>query len=386
MGNSVEESRESTSQEAIIDQMANEGYSHIEVYEVFERIGTLGQMNPRDLSVFCHQLSLVIKSDITLYEGLGVLIDQTDDKKLKVVLGKVRYDMENGRPFYQAMMKYKGYFPSYLLQMIRIGETSGTLDTVLERMGLYYEKESRTKRKIRSAISYPAVLTVLMVAVIILLIVKVLPIFEDVLKSVGGSMPGITQGMMGFSNFVVNNLLIIVGVIAVIVAVVLIWRRSAKGGISYDSFQYRLPWRRMVISRVTTARVAQSLSILIASGVSLVSAMEMVETLIDNRFLKEKFITARRYVDEGGSLSAGLEKCGIFPRLFTHMVAVGENTGRLDDMLSRSSDIFEDDLDRTLDKLTAALEPALIIVLSIIVGIILISVMLPMINIMNSIG
>lgn len=360
-------------------------------YQILEskttyRSGAYSLVSPKELSIFCKQMSVLFFSHITLMEGVQVLAEQTDNAQLKLALGEVYDFMEKGYTFAEAIGMYEHIFTTYLLNMIVIGETSGSLDTVFLRMSAYFDKEHKIHRKLRSAITYPAVLTALMAAIVALLVVKILPMFRDILESMGAQIPSAALVILNAGTFLSSYAIPIILVIVVIILAVVFYIRTEKGRLQLDKAKFSIPAYRYINSRVITSRFARSLSILLKSGVQLLNALEDVSILMDNKFLEEKLALVVDKVRQGESPAELLGELGIFPVLFLKMFIIGEKTGNLDEMLEKSADVFDDEADDAIERFTAMLEPALITVLSIVIGVILLSVMLPMITIMNAIG
>lgn len=387
-GTRIGGSRKAENEKAVQNELDALGLSDARIYksetEFTSRL--YGLVKPKELAIFCRQMSVMFFSHISLMEGVLLLSEQTDNKHLKQALLEVHGFMDKGVTFAEATCMYVHIFGTYLVNMITVGETSGTLDDVFNRMGAYFEKEDKIRRKIRSAIAYPAVLSALMAAIVIFLILKILPMFSDLLVSMGSEASSITAVILSVSLFITRYIWIILGVIAAIAIALVLFFRSDGGKRWLDKVKMTFPISRFVFTRLVTARFARSLAILLKSGVQLLNAMDEVQLLIDNSYLEDKFKTAMLDVKEGKELSESLAKVGVFPPLFLKMVIIGQSTGRLDEMLDKSAGIFDDEVDEATDRLTLMIEPILIIILSIIVGFILVSVMLPMISIMNAIG
>ena len=340
----------------------------------------------KELSVFCKQMSVMFHSHITLMEGLLVLTEQTDNHQLKQALTEIYAFMERGFSFSESIGMFDHIFSSYMLSMVIIGETSGTLDVIFSRMSEYFDKESKIKKKIKTAITYPAILTALMAAIIVLLIVKILPMFSNIIEQMGSSMPPATAAILGAGSFLAKFGWIILLAIALIIIAAVVWTRSEKGIYHFDKFKFGIPVYRFIARRVITSRLARSLAILFKSGVQLLNALEDVTMLMDNRFLEEKLETAVEKARNKERISDTLAEIGIFPVLFLKMFDIGERTGHIDEMLDKAASVFDDEVDDAVERFTAMLEPTLIIILSVIVGVILLSVVLPMIAVMNTIG
>jgi len=381
-------SRKADSEDAVRSYAEGKGCTGVSVFksETTYRAGLYKLVTPKELSIFCRQMSVLFFSQITLMEGVILLSEQTENKNLKTALLEIHALMEQGYTLAETMGMYPHIFGAYLLNMVSIGETSGTLDVVFMDMSDYFDKESKLRKKLSSAITYPAILTVMMAAIVLLLILKILPMFGDILRSMGGEMPAVTRAMIAFSGFFVTYLPVIIAVIVVIIVAITFYVRTEKGAIWFDKLKLTAPVAKFINTRVITARFARSMSILLKSGVQLVNALEETKALIDNKYLEGKFNEIISQVKTGTELDVALRELGIFPPLFLKMVYIGQTTGHIDNMLDKSAIMFDEDVDEALERLTVLLEPILIIVLSIVVGIILVSVMLPMISIMNAIG
>ncbi len=375
---------DAASMQAAEDELTKLGFSQIELSDPTRRIHA--KVNAQDLSIFCRQMSLTLYSDIPLLEGVKMMRDQMDNPTLKKALTKVYDDMAQAYSLSQSMRRHPKAFPRYLLNMVDLGEGSGTLETVFSQLSEYYEKEYRTQRKLRSAVAYPAILTVLMLGVVALLVLYVLPMFDEILGSLGSEIPTLTRMLMNFGQ----GLAIAVPGIAVLCIVgYIVWlmvRETPSGALFFDRLKVRLPLMRGIYLRTITVRFARSLSLLLKSGIQIVNALQAVDALVDNVYIEKRFNELREGVRAGMTLTDTLEQLRLFPTLFIRLASTGESTGNLDTAMAKAAEIYEDELEDRLDKLTTLIEPLLIIVLAIIVGIILISVMLPMISIMNSIG
>ena len=340
----------------------------------------------KELSVFCRMMSVVIISQLPLTEGLKLVSEQMANKNLSAAVNEIYKLMETGRTFSQAIGAYPRIFGSYAVNMIEIGEASGTLDEILGRLAVYFDKEDNLRRKLKSALSYPLALTVLMAAIIALLIVKILPMFEATLDSMGGELPDAAFNIFMVSGAIRRYAPAIIGVIAAAVILAALYFRTKKGRMVKDRLKITAPGFRYVNSRIITSRYARGLSILLRSGVQLLNAMSEIVKLINNAYLENRFYEAVDRVREGEGIDSVLNDLRIFPPLFVRLVKIGHSAGHLDEMLERSAVIFDEEVDYAIDQVTQTVEPALIIVLSVVVGVILLSVMLPMIGIMNAIG
>jgi len=340
-----------------------------------------------DLSIFSRQMAVMMTTDISLQESIIIAAEQTQNPRLQGAIHSIAADLDDQFTIAQGMRRVGDTLPEYMINMVSLGESSGTMDDVFTQLADYYEKEHKLRRKVRSAATYPLILTVLMAAVVVLLITRILPMFNSILSSMGGEMPGITSALLTFGTWLGDQWLWVVLGIAVVVVGLYLYGRSPGGRLATDRLQVRLPLFRGVFSRIITVRFARALALLLRSGVTLFGALEMMDPLIENLFVRKIFMQMRGALIEGETqVSDGFKSMDVFPQLFIRMVAMGEKTGGLDSLLTRSAALFDDELDNALERLTTLIEPILVIVLAAIVGVILLSLMLPMIDIMNAIG
>lgn len=346
---------------------------------VFDKVGA------RDVAVFCRQFSVLLNAGVTIVESMSILKGQTESKKLDAVIDEINGKLRSGVVLSEAMEGRPGVFGEFFINMVKVGEASGTIDTIMTRLADYYERDYKIRQKIKSAMTYPAVLAVLTVAVIILLIVKILPMFTEILGQMGERLPFITEALIGFSNFFIKNFVLII-LIALAAAVAV--RRFIKTDIGrywLDGVKLTAPGVRNLNSKIITARFARCMSILLKSGIPVVNAVDVMKNMIGNRVVEKKFGVCGQAIREGRGIAGPVGELNLFPNLLIHMISIGENSGELDEMLGRTAGFFDAEVEEAIDRLTALIEPLMIIVLGAVVGLIIISVMLPMISIMTSI-
>jgi type IV pilus assembly protein PilC len=344
------------------------------------------ELSNGELSSLSRQLALVVDSDLSLQEGIELVIGQTKAKGLRQLLQRVELRLNEGNSLGRAFAEEKDYLPEYYIQMVSVGEQSGNLDKVLNRLADSYDKSAEINNKVVSAVTYPIILAVLMLCVIVLLLAEVLPMFNDVLSSLGGEMPGITKALMDIGAFVRDYLYIIIAALAAVVLAVIIMRQTKRGSEILDSIKLAFPIRRGIIKGTASVRFARSLSMLLRSGIGVAESVRMTGLTMVNAKIKALVIEAAENIEKGDTLKNAISSLGFFPELLLRIIAVAESTGHTDDMLDKAADVMEGDLDARLGRLTTVLEPALILVLSIIIGIVLVSVILPVASIMNAVG
>ena len=344
------------------------------------------ELSSSDLSSLSRQLALVVNSDLSLQEGMQLIAEQSKSGRVKELLARVEERLNEGDSLAAAFSKETELLPDFYIHTITIGEQSGNLDKVLERIADSYDKDTKIAAKVMSAVTYPIILTVLMLCVIVLLLAEVLPMFDEVLSSVGGEMPGITRALMDIGRFISTYFYILIAIVAAAVIAVIVMRQTEKGRETLDALKLKTPIRRGIVKNTAAVRFARTLAMLIRSGIGLAESVSMTGNIVMNTRIKALILQAANSIEQGSTLKQALLSLGLFPGLLLRILAVAESTGHTDDMLDQAADVMEEELDERLTKLTTVLEPALIIALSIIVGIVLISVILPVTRIMNAVG
>jgi len=345
----------------------------------------LKKLNLNELSLFSYQLSIILKSGVPYLEGLELLKKESEDKLMKNLSSKLYSDVKSGKKLHESF-KEIGVFPDYFVQMSKIAEKSGTLDTEMENLSKFYENSEQTRYEIRKALVYPIILFVLMASVIALLVVKVFPIFQEVLTSLGGDLPASTKVILNLSRFLQTFGTIILIFIGLIIIIIFMFSKSSKGNRTLDKLKINSSVLGKIYKKLSALRFSQGLSMMVKSGISFEDAVEMSTPLIENMYVQEKLKQAHSSLIKGSSVVDAFKNTGVFPNLFIQMLGMGFKSGQVEDMLSKLKDVYVMELDRATDKFTSSIEPTLVIVLSIVVGIILLTVMLPMIQIMSSIG
>ncbi len=344
------------------------------------------RFSKEEIIIFSRQLALVMDSDVSLYEGLTLIKDKTQNPKLQSVITEMLADIRQGMALSEVMANRQDAFSTFIVTMIQIGEQSGELANTLNQIADAYEKEMDTSAKVKAAITYPIILSVLMLGVILLLVIEVLPMFNDILVSLGGDMPLFTKIIMQTSLWLGNNLIWISLALASLVGIAYFYSRSAKGQNFFDTLAFKLPIQKQIVSAITAIRFSRNLALLIRSGVNIGMGIKLIIPIFNNRYVKERLEKAVQLLNQGETPDKVFEGLQLFPWVLIKLFTIAQNTGHMDKMLDKAAETMEKELDNRLDRLTTVIEPLLIIVLSSLVGIILISVILPIINIMNAIG
>lgn len=351
------------------------------------RVGTGGKavLDTFELSLFCQQLALVLKSGIAPVEGIPLIAEELTQPRLKNALDAISRDITQGAALHEALRRQE-LFPDYLVAMTRLGEETGMLERVMDNLSHYYDRDHRLQKKFRSSITYPLILMVLMFGVVLLLILKILPMFAGILNSLGGEMPGVTMGLLTFGQGILQAGPLLLGIAAFLVLGLITYGRTDGGQLHFDRLRMELPFIGKLYRKVSAARFSHGMALVLRSGMTFEEGLVAVEQIIGNRFVRTKIIEAGDRIRAGEAPADAFAHLGLYPNLFIRMLRIGHRTGELDQMMGKISDVYDDEVEDSLNHLANAIEPALVIVLSVIVAVILLAVMLPLINIMSTIG
>ena len=342
------------------------------------RRGKGGRVKLDDLVVFSRMLAVMIRAGLPLIEVINILGEQSDKRRLKDVLAQVERTVQEGSSFTEALQKHPRVFSQFFISMVKAGEASGMLDTILDLVATYLEKLASIQRKIRSAVTYPVVVGTFAFLMTFVLVWKVVPQFEMIFEDMGGELPFMTKITVGVSHAVQRfYLLIFLGIGGIIV---FLWqmKKTYTGRRIYDRIQLKLPVFGPLFLKVGVARFARTLSVLIRAGVNILSALEIVSNTSGNSLISDAVMKTKSSIQSGETLAKPLTDSGVFPPMVTRMVDVGERTGALENMLSKVADFYEDQVDATVGMLMSLIEPLLIVFLGVIVGFIVISMFLPL--------
>ncbi len=337
-----------------------------------------------ELNIFCEQINMILKSGISVYEGICILLDEATSNFEKNIYKSVITLLESGETFPEAL-KNSGYFPQYMTEMIVIGEASGRLDIVLERLGTYYKKEQFLKDEIRHAVVYPFVMMILMVAVIFVLAVKVLPIFNTVFSDLGTELSGVSKIAMDLGRGFFSFLGIFLVVVFFIILLLFAFSRTKLFGKKIKNIKEKLFVTKKIAVKTATSRFLAGMSLMLASGLDIHQSLEMVYPLVDNKIVMKKIDEIRNLITQGKNFSEAISEAEIFNKTYSRMVSIGYRSGLTDEVIENISQRYDDEIESNLARLIAIIEPSLVAFLSIIVGVLLLSVMLPLLGIMSAI-
>lgn len=342
-------------------------------------------LKPKDFIIFLRQFATLISAGILLVESLDLLAEQTTNPRLKAILEDLSTEVQEGSPLSVSMSKHPAVFPNLLIQMIQSAEVSGRLEEVLEQMANYYEKQYRNKQKVTTAMTYPIVVGILALVITAFLLIFIVPIFGEMFASFGSELPAITQMVLGLSQWFQKYWVLILVFLLAIIFVLRYLSQRDKMAYSFDYLQLKIPIIGMFLQKTILARMTQTLSSLLNSSVPILQALDVTSQVVDNRVVEEVLLAAKKDVEQGESLAKPMEAHWFFPNLIIQMIKVGEASGSLDEMLKKASDIYEQEVEEASEKLQSLIEPLLIVFLSVIVGLIVLSIVIPMFGLFEQI-
>lgn len=358
---------------------------HVEGGRTLRVLSAFGKVKTKDLAVFCRQFYTMTNAGVIILNSLDILRVQTPNKLLRQAVGEMYEEVQKGKTLSEAMQAHPKIFPSLLTNMVLAGELSGTLDIVLERMATHYEKENKINSKVKSAMIYPAVLGVIAIAMMFFMLVFVLPTFVGIFESSGAALPLPTQMLLGFSGFVTQYILVILGGVVIGGYFAMRFIKSEEGRLITDRLKLKLPVLKKLFMMIYTSRFTRTLSTLLASGTPMIRSLESVAAIIGNKAVQTEMLAAIEDVKKGVNLSVPIQNMGIFPPMVHHMIGIGEESGSLDDIMERTAAYYDEELDATITAMISLLEPAMILVMAVVVGGMVIAMMLPIFNMASTI-
>lgn len=370
---------------AIVDNLDYYLISYKKIAESSQLFTFLEKIKIGEIAVFCRQLSIMVSSGLELGTAIEILKETTKTPKLKEILETTHHDLLQGISLSESFKKYPKTFPLFFINMIKIGEVSGKLPIVLNRLADYYEKDDKVKRKVKSAFAYPIFLIALAFIVLCIMALYVMPIFKDVFESLNAKLPKITQVVVNVTDFIRNNFLIIVLVILALVVLILVLRRNKTIKFGMDKLKLEIPPFKDVNLTVATSRFASGFSILLSSSMPVIDSIETMRHLLGNTYIENQMEVSVSELNRGQGIAKSLETINIFPPMLCEMITVGEETGNLEEVLNRVTEYYENQVEYSMKKLTAAIEPVLILIIGLIVVVCLLAVFIPMLEITSSI-
>ncbi len=345
-----------------------------------------GRVKLDDLVVLSQQMAVMIRAGLPLIEVLDILSEQSERAKLAEVVRRVEKDVESGSSLTEAIQKHPNVFSVFFISMVRAGEASGMLDTILDQVAMYMERIASLQRKIKSAVMYPSVVSFVAAIITVFLLVKVVPVFEDIFSDLGSTLPLPTRITLFISKFFQHSWYWIV--IAAVGAWVALWQygKTKMGRYKIDQIMLKLPIFGQLFLKSSVAKFTRTLSTLIRAGVNILFALEIVAKTVGNSVIEEAVNKTKTSIQGGESITKPLIESGVFPTMVTRMIDVGERTGALESMLTKIADFYEDQVNTMVNGLTSLIEPLLIVFLGVVIGFIVISMFMPMFKMIEALS
>ena len=345
------------------------------------------RITQEDITVFTRQLATMMKAGLPLMQAFEIVARGHSNPSMTQLLMSIRSDVEQGTPMGTAFAKHPKYFDRFYCNLVAAGEAGGVLENLLDKLAVYKEKTQSIKKKVKSALTYPISIVVVAIALVIVMMMFVLPAFKQVYEGMGAELPGLTQVIMSASDFFVSyGWLIIIGLIAAVVALIYVHKTSFKFQKKVDAWLLKLPIFGSIVQKATIARWARTTASLFAAGVPLVEALDSVAGASGNILYEEATLNIKSQVNQGLSLTSGMQSTGLFPNMVIQMASIGEESGSLDDMLNKAAEFYEEEVDNAVAQLSSLMEPIIMVVLGGIIGVMLVAMYLPLFNLGSVVG
>lgn len=338
-------------------------------------------MDNIEVAAFAQQMAMILKSGISSLEGISIMLEDAGSREEEILLTKINNEMANSGKLYDSLMA-AGVFPSYMLWMVQIGEETGTLDEVMDSLAAHYEREEAISKSIKSALIYPMIMIGMMLVVIIVLITKVMPVFQQVYRQLGQEMTGISEGILAFGSVLTKYAGVFVVLLIAVIILFIYFAKTASGKKNLLKLGYHFRFSRELYDKIAACRFADGMSLTLKSGMTPEQGLDLSRQLVDNPHFADKIDVCKRLLGEGNDLSESLHETHIFTGIYARMTSLAGKAGVIDEVMDKIAKQYEEEIDTKISSFISILEPTLVIILSVIVGIILFSVMLPLMGIM----
>ena len=390
-GKEIKGSMESDSREKVEQKLRSQGCIPLEIKEQNAlqkdiKIGVGKKVKTRDLSVFCRQFVSMLRAGVSIVEALDMLSIQTENKTLSQAIREVRTEIGKGSTLSEAMEKQNKVFPPMLINMVEAGETSGSIDKSLERMAIQFEKEAKLKGMMKRSMMYPMVLGVVALVILIVMLTYVIPNYMEMFEGYDFDMPALTLGIMHMGDFVKNHAILLVAIIVAIVMGIKSWKKTESGQEFFGTRAIKIPVFKNLNIKTYSSVFARTLSTLMQAGIPMIDAVDSVANTMTNILYKRELLKAKEEIAKGVPLSEPLKNGGLFPPMVVHMMAIGEETGEIEEMLDKLADYYDEEVEVTTQTVLALLEPMIIVFMAIIVVILIAAIMGPMLSLYNGVG
>lgn len=387
-GEKIENVYTANTKEDVLIMIRSNNYYPLKIEEIVESTkvdsNLFVKVKTKDIAIFCRQFYTMLNAGATINNCLNILGQQITNKKLRSSIVSVDENIRKGLTLSDAMKKDKKVFPDLFVNMVASGEASGTLDTIMKRMAEHYEKESKINNKVKAAMVYPIMLGTLSVGIVILMLTFIMPIFVTMFESNGITLPLPTRILLGISSTLKSSWYIILVILGSIIFALMSYFKTENGKIAMSNIKLSIPILKNVNEKIIISRFTRTLSTVLASGMSLIQALQIVARVVGNKVIENKIIEVKEQMMKGGVLSDPLIKAGFFPPMLCSMIKIGEESGSLDDILDKTADFYDDELETAIQQFTSMLEPLMILIMGVVIGSMIIAILLPMFDMYNS--
>ena len=343
------------------------------------------KVKDKDLAVFCKQFSAVLNAGVTIISALEMMSEQLDNKTLQRALQEAQAYVQKGGTLADAFKLNPKVFPPIMVNMTAAGEMSGNLEVCFDRLTTHFETANALKSKVKGAVTYPIVILIVVAAVVTVLMVGVIPQFAEMFDELGSDLPAATQMLVNFSDFLQHKWYIVIIIVAAVVFGLKAFGKTEAGSLLYAKIGIKFPLFGNLTIKSAAATFSRTMATLMASGISLIDAVEQVAKMINNRIIREALLDAKTQIAKGVPLSKPLRDCGLFPPMLPQMTKIGEETGNIEDMMDKVADYYEMEVNDATDALTAAMEPMIFVIMGVVVGGIVMAIYSPMLSMYDAI-
>lgn len=384
-GKTIKGTMQMETSEALLEKLQASGLFCMDYREVKQSKGQkTTKFKTAEVAFFCRQLSSMLTAGLTLVKAMDILYKEQEDKRKKQILMEIYEDIQKGKSLSDAMVSQGDAFPELLVSMIAAGESSGTLDSVMTRMSEHYAKEGKTKNKVKSAMMYPMILGIITVVMVIGIFTLIMPQFMNMFKD--AEMPFLTSIMMGISTFLRTKWYIYVPILVAAIIALKYWLSTTAGRYSFDKLKISMPVIGPLMVKIYTGRFSNTLSTMYSSGVPMIECLERAAAVLSNTYITDKFTQVITNVKSGEAISSAIAKTEIFESMFCSIIYVGEESGSLDKILKTTAEYYEEESDSAIQRMVSLLEPVMIIVLGVVIGLVIASVLPAMYGMFDSVS
>jgi type IV pilus assembly protein PilC len=355
--------------------------------DLFENVSFLQpKIKEKDIIIFARQFSTMIDAGLPIIQCMDILQAQQGNVTFKKMLKDLKEQVESGSTLADALKRYPKHFDQLFVNMVTAGEAGGILDIILKRLSSYMEKAARLKRKVKGAMVYPAITIFVAVLVVAVILIFVIPVFQEMFSEFGAKLPGPTLWVIAMSEFVKSKIHYILGALVIFFVAFKKYYKTDNGRVTVDATMLKLPVFGMLLRKVAVAKFTRTMGTMLSSGVAILEALDIVAKTAGNRIVERAIYSVRSGISEGRTMADPLQASGVFPPMVCQMISVGESTGALDAMLEKIADFYDEEVDQAVENLTAMIEPVMIIFLGVVVGGLIIAMYLPIFEMAGAVG